>query len=970
MLGRTDSRRRLLALLMLFIVGSTALVARTAYWQIVRGAELADRALAQTTTTIEVPSRRGEIYDRTGTILLATTVERDRLVAAPNQLTRAERIQTEDELVRLLGLDAAATATLHERLTSDKSYVILARGIEPSLADAIRTASREKRIVGISLESEPERVYPQAGGGPDSSLAAHLLGFVNRENAGQYGVEQYYQEILAGSPRVLVAHRDINGRSMPETAEVKEHGVIGEDLRLTIDAGLQLALEQELLAAWIADKAKSVSAVVLDPYTGEVYAEATYPSYDANTYSSIAASAPGRFIDPVVSNVYEPGSVFKMMTAVTALEAGVVTRTTKIKDVGTLRLDGGRTKIDNANRKGMGWITFEDGIAYSRNVVAAKVALSLAETVDEAGAMLYDTWTKLGYGRPTGIDVAGEVGGIVRDPGVTPWREIDLANASFGQGVAVTPIQLATAFAALVNGGSLVQPHVVKAIGDTEYHDHRAGAGGGAIHHARSRPDDGPRRGRGAVLPRPDQGSRVLRRRQDGDRADLGRQGQRRARELETQPLQLLVRRIHRPRSRCGRSRHRRPDRGRPTHGRPRRAAGDAGHVVRTLPTDRHQRHHDARPVARPAAGRHRRRLGPVNGGHATLPPVTDLDPSVAEGPARAGPALTADDLVRLTGGRLLARSDRAVRGAAVDSRRIVPGNLFVALPGDRTDGHAHLGEAVERGAAALLVTRPSVDPAALGDVTVIRVADATAALGAVATGWRTRFTPLAVGITGSIAKTSAKEAVAAVLATRFATLKSEGNQNNEIGLPLTVLRLRPEHGALVLEMGMYVGGEIADLAAIGRPSIGVVTAVQAVHLSRIGTLEAVERAKAELVEALPDGRHGRAQRRRSDRGADGRTDRGAGPALRVLRGRRRPRGRGRDRRTRGHAVPAHHAARRAPGRDPRPGSSVGAQRPCRRFGRDRGRARPRRDRGGVAGGLGCATSRGGGPPGGYDRHR
>ncbi len=468
MLGRTDSRRRLLALLVLFIVGSMALVARTAYWQIVRGAELADRALAQTTTTIEVPSRRGEIYDRSGTILLATTVERDRLVAAPSQLTRAERIQTETELVRLLGLDDAATATLRERLASDKSYVILARGVEPSLADQIRSASRDKRIVGISLESEPERVYPQAGGGPDSSLAAHLLGFVNRENAGQYGVEQYYQEILAGSPRVLVAHRDINGRSMAETAEVRKEGVIGEDLRLTIDASLQLALEQELLAAWIADKAKSVSAVVLDPYTGEVYAEATYPSYDANQYASIASSAPGRFIDPVVSNVYEPGSVFKMMTAVTALESGAVTRSTKIKDVGTLRLDGGRTKIDNANRKGMGWITFEDGIAYSRNVVAAKVALSLADTVDEAGAMLYDTWVKLGYGRPTGIDVSGEVSGIVRDPGLTPWREIDLANASFGQGVAVTPIQLATAFAALVNGGALVQPHVVKAIGDTD----------------------------------------------------------------------------------------------------------------------------------------------------------------------------------------------------------------------------------------------------------------------------------------------------------------------------------------------------------------------------------------------------------------------------------------------------------------------------------------------------------------------
>ena len=468
MLGRTNSRRRLLFLLACFVVGSMALVARTAYWQIVRGAELDAKATAQTTTTIEVPSHRGEIYDRSGTVLLATTVERDRLVGAPRGLSPAQLAQTETVLVRLLGLDAAATATLHDRLTSDKAYIILAHGIEPSLSERIRQAAADKQIFGISLKSEPERVYPQSGGGPDSTLAAHLLGFVNRENVGQYGVEQFYQDTLAGSPRILVARRDLNGHAMPETATVKADGAIGQDLRLTIDAGLQLAVEQELLAAWIADKAKSVSAVVMDPYTGEVYAEATYPSYDANQYRSIAAAHPERFIDPVVSNVYEPGSVFKMMTATAALEAGTVTRSTKIKDVGTLRLDGGRTKIDNANRKGMGWVTFEDGIAYSRNVVAAKVALRLGKTVGESSAMLYDTWIKLGYGRPTGIDVAGETRGIVRDPGLKPWREIDLANGAFGQGVAVTPIQLATAYAALLNGGTLIQPHVVKAVGERD----------------------------------------------------------------------------------------------------------------------------------------------------------------------------------------------------------------------------------------------------------------------------------------------------------------------------------------------------------------------------------------------------------------------------------------------------------------------------------------------------------------------
>ena len=240
-----------------------------------------------------------------------------------------------------------------------------------------------------------------------------------------------------------------------------------------------------------------------------------------------------------------------------------------------------------------------------------------------------------------------------------------------------------------------------------------------------------------------------------------------------------------------------------------------------------------------------------MRGPYATLAVVTDVDAS-SPTPSDAAPAFTADDLTRLTGGRLLARSDRPIRGGAVDSRLVTPAQLFVALPGERTDGHLYLPEAVERGAAALLVTRQLSDPSVFGDVTIIRVADAIAALGAVAAGWRRRFDPVVVGVTGSIAKTSTKEAIAAVLGARWRTLKSEGNQNNEIGLPLTLLRLDPEHGAAALEMGMYVSGEIADLAAMARPSIGVVTAVQPVHLSRIGTIDAIEQAKGELLEALP----------------------------------------------------------------------------------------------------------------------
>jgi cell division protein FtsI/penicillin-binding protein 2 len=468
MQGRTDSRGRLLVLLLVFVFGTLALTVRLAYWQVLDRERLASEAMAQTTIQIDLPSRRGDVFDRSGTVVLATTVQRERLVAAPDQLTPDKRRATVAALTSVLGLSADDANALSDTLSSDSKYVILRHGLDRSVADQIRTAIDAKQAFALSLEPEPERVYPQVGGGPHSTLAAHLLGFVNRDGTGQYGVEQEYQAALAGEPRIISAQRDASGQPILDEASVTQDGVPGTDLRLTIDAGLQLRIEQELLAAWVADRAKRASAVVMDPYTGEIYAMATYPSYDANDYKAIASEDPSRFVDPIVSTVYEPGSVFKMMTAAAALENGTVTRQTRIKDVGTLRLDNGKTKIDDADRKGMGWMSFEDGVAWSRNVVAAKVALELGKDTRDSAAILYDMWTRLGYGQPTGIDVAGEVGGLVRDPGLTKWRQIDLANGAFGQGVAVTPIQLATAYAALMNGGTLVQPHVVQAIGDRD----------------------------------------------------------------------------------------------------------------------------------------------------------------------------------------------------------------------------------------------------------------------------------------------------------------------------------------------------------------------------------------------------------------------------------------------------------------------------------------------------------------------
>lgn len=467
MLGRTDSRRRLVAVLMVFAVIAASLGARLAYWQVVNGTTLAAQAHRQTTVQIDEPSRRGTIYDRSGTVVLASSSDRYKLIGAPGPLSLVDRQKTAQGLVTLLGLTGPDAVDLVTKMVSDRGYVVLTRGIDEPMAARIRAGLTDGTLAGLSFESEPEREYPLNGGSPGSTLAAQLLGFVNRDGDGQYGVEQYYQAQLAGQPRVEIAQKDGGGDPVPDTISVQSPGVPGSDIRLTIDAGFQLQLEQELMAANTADRAVSVSAVVMDPNTGEIYGEATYPSYNGNDYKAIASTDPSRFIDPVVSSVYEPGSVFKMLTALAAFDNGTTDPGTKVNDSGSLALDGGSSRVYDSDKRPMGSISFQDVVAYSRNVGAARVALALANTTKKAAAILESTWARLGFGALTGVDLAGEVPGIVRDPTITPWQQVDLANGAFGQGVAVTPLQLATAYSAMVNGGILVTPHVVLSVGST-----------------------------------------------------------------------------------------------------------------------------------------------------------------------------------------------------------------------------------------------------------------------------------------------------------------------------------------------------------------------------------------------------------------------------------------------------------------------------------------------------------------------
>ena len=216
-------------------------------------------------------------------------------------------------------------------------------------------------------------------------------------------------------------------------------------------------------------------------------------------------------------------------------------------------------------------------------------------------------------------------------------------------------------------------------------------------------------------------------------------------------------------------------------------------------------------------------------------------------------PTIRLDDLLAATGGRLLGPTTvTSFSTAAVDSRRLVPGACFVALRGARVDGHAYVGEAVRNGARVAIVER-SVDLPAGTDVALVQVADSLTALQELAAWWRNRLAVRVVGITGSTGKTIAKEIVADVLSQTLNTLRNEGNLNSETGLPMTLLLLEPSHEAAVLEMSMYTEGEIARLAEIARPEVGVVLAVHPTHLERAGSLDAIARAKAELPAALPD---------------------------------------------------------------------------------------------------------------------
>ena len=445
MLARTDSRARAFVLLLLLSLLATVIGGRLAFWHVLQHDRLSAMAADQLAQNQEIPAERGVILDARGQ-LLATSVQVYSVYATPPQVSNPAL-----EANVLAGLLQLPKADLVSKLSSAKAWLWLRRRVDPLISDTIRALG----LPGIGLLPETQRVYPTAGAAPGSTLAAQLIGYVNVNGTGQYGVEGSQNNLLTGTPGHVVAEEDIAGRQIADSVQIAEQPVNGADLKLTIDSGVQHILEAQLYDAYTRNHARGATGIVMDVRTGAILAMATFPTYDANRYSSVD---PTLYDNPAVARPYEPGSVMKAFTIAAALDAGAITTSTKVVDGNNLTIAG--VRIQNADRFDHPWghgpITAQQVLQLSNNNGAAKIGLKLG------GERLYQAFRRFGFGQPTGIDIAGEVAGTVWDPSSpNASGKLTTAQNAFGQGLTVTAVQLVAGYAAIANGGTMVTPHVV-----------------------------------------------------------------------------------------------------------------------------------------------------------------------------------------------------------------------------------------------------------------------------------------------------------------------------------------------------------------------------------------------------------------------------------------------------------------------------------------------------------------------------
>ena len=427
------SNRRIRLLLCLFALVFAGTLARAVWLQGVQAGTLERMATSQQKRTEQIPAGRGTIFDRTGEPLAigeqATTVYADpREVKSPRKVAIAA--------ARALDLDVN---TLYPQLADrSRHFVYVMRK-----ADPVQAAKLQKlNLPGLGFYPEERRTYPQR------SVASHVLGYAGVDNDGLEGLEKVLEKSLAGIPGSQTIVRDPFGRAIDVVATKPERP--GQDVFLTIDHRIQAHVEAVLRGTVKQWGAKAATAIVLDPHTGAVLAMANAPSFDANRFGSASAN---RRRNRAITDTYEPGSTFKLVTVSGALSEKLVAPSTKFRLETSIRV---ADRIINEHEpRPTQTMSVARILSESSNVGTITLAQLLGKE------RLLEWIGRFGFGKPTGVDFPGESSGIL--PGY--WSGSTIGNVPIGQGIAVTPLQMAAAFGAIANGGTLHEPHLIDRVG-------------------------------------------------------------------------------------------------------------------------------------------------------------------------------------------------------------------------------------------------------------------------------------------------------------------------------------------------------------------------------------------------------------------------------------------------------------------------------------------------------------------------
>jgi cell division protein FtsI (penicillin-binding protein 3) len=388
--------------------------------------------------TYPIEAVRGEITDHTGNVL-AYSVDAERVTADPSVVTDPTR--TALALTTLLDVPVA---DLVEKLSRDSRYVVLADQVATDVTDQVRALPLATRT-GLAFEDDPVRLYP-AG-----AVGGQVVGFVGKDGGGLAGIEQTHQDVLAGTDGEKRVEVDGSGNQIPSGIDESTPATDGGTVQLTLDEDLQFVVQQRLDAACADGDTTSASAVVLDVHTGEVAAMAGCPGYDPGHYNE---TDPDLLGNPVVSDVYEPGSVMKAVTAAAAIEEGKATKDTVLDVPG--HIQAGDVVVTDATDHAVKRFTVTGVLAKSSNVGAIMLAREIGNSTLERYLRAF------GIGSETGIELPGESAGILEPS--ADWTESRAANVPIGQGVSVTTLQMASVYQTLANGGVRIPPRVVSSV--------------------------------------------------------------------------------------------------------------------------------------------------------------------------------------------------------------------------------------------------------------------------------------------------------------------------------------------------------------------------------------------------------------------------------------------------------------------------------------------------------------------------